>query len=293
MKGVQISKILPVPENFYDIKKTCNLIATPATIYPYTVALYVAGIASFASFFLYYSQESNYFKETVVQSTHELGGGFVCTPLQPDSYFGLSFNHEECSKAVRPPSSETVSITTWAANPGPMDYYYEYIPFPPASNVALRAFDDFSILDGLTSEEMFELPVFKGLKDASGCDKNLPQHWYLSTGGLGRSQVTFQQYVNTNGNDAVQITCQISKDTAIEMFSILVKNLGDICAFTKQNPPYSCARQVPPPFLQRASLAYANSALLYGALSTFFARMLYRSAEAGKDVELSSNEGNP
>ena len=67
MKGVQISKILPVPENFYDIKKTCNLIATPATIYPYTVALYVAGIASFASFFLYYSQESNYLKESVVQ----------------------------------------------------------------------------------------------------------------------------------------------------------------------------------------------------------------------------------
>ena len=78
------------------------------------------------------------------------------------------------------------------------------------------------------------------------------------------------------------------------MLSILFTTLGDdICAFTKQNPPYSCVRQVPPPFLQRASLAYANSALLYGALSTFFARMLYRSAEAGKDVELSSNEGNP
>ena len=107
MKGVQISKILPVPENFYDIKKTCNLIATPATIYPYTVALYVAGIASFASFFLYYSQESDYLKESVVQSANEQGGGFVCTPLQPDSYFGLSVNHEECSKAVRPPSSET------------------------------------------------------------------------------------------------------------------------------------------------------------------------------------------
>ena len=72
MKGVHISKILPVPENFYDIKKTCNLIATPATIYPYTLALYVAGIASFASFFLYYSQESNYIKETVVQSTYDI-----------------------------------------------------------------------------------------------------------------------------------------------------------------------------------------------------------------------------
>ena len=72
------------------------------------------------------------------------------------------------------------------------------------------------------------------------------------------------------------------------MFSILVKNLGDICAFTKQNPPYSCARQVPPPFLQRASLAYANAALLYGVMSAFFAQMLYRSAV--KDVESAIEE---
>ena len=111
MKGVQISKILPVPENFYDIKKTCNLIATPATIYPYTVALYVAGIASFASFFLYYSQESNYLKETVVQSTHELGDGFTCAPLQPDSNYGSSLTYEECLKAVLPPSPDTVIVT--------------------------------------------------------------------------------------------------------------------------------------------------------------------------------------
>ena len=30
-------RFLPVPENFYDIKKTCNLTTTPAVIFPYTV----------------------------------------------------------------------------------------------------------------------------------------------------------------------------------------------------------------------------------------------------------------
>ena len=92
IQGVQISTYYARSRVLYsDIKKTWNKIATPATIYPYTVALYVAGIASFASFFLYYSQESNYFKESVLRSTHELGAVSFARKLQPDSDLPCEF----------------------------------------------------------------------------------------------------------------------------------------------------------------------------------------------------------
>ena len=88
-------RFLPVPENFYDIKKTCNLITTPAVIFPHTVALYVAGMASFASFFAYYSRESSYISETIIQPSYARAG-FTCTPLQPDAHYGITFNYDEC-----------------------------------------------------------------------------------------------------------------------------------------------------------------------------------------------------
>ena len=135
-------------------------------------------------------------------------------------------------------------------------------------------------------------PLLNGMKEVSGCPENVPLDNYLRADGTAVITVSELSMIpGCFGFDPAECLCTISKDAAVKMFSILFTNLGDdICAFTKQNPPYSCSRQVPPPFLQRASLAYANAALLYGVMSAFFAQMLYRSAV--KDVE-SAIEGTP
>ena len=102
-------RFLPVPENFYDIKKTCNLITTRAVIFPYTVALYVVGMASFASFFAYYSRDTSFISETIIQPSYARAG-FTCTPLQPDAHYGITFNYDECQQNMANPSSESVIL---------------------------------------------------------------------------------------------------------------------------------------------------------------------------------------
>ena len=122
-------RFLPVPENFYDIKKTCNLISSPAVIFPYTVALYVAGVASFASFFAYYSRESSFLSETIIQAAYARNG-FTCTPLQPDAHYGITFNYEECQQNMLNPSDYSVILENTGLSCGQCNaQQYNFYPF--------------------------------------------------------------------------------------------------------------------------------------------------------------------
>ena len=68
--------------------------------------------------------------------------------------------------------------------------------------------------------------------------------------------------------------------TASNYFECRANAIGveAICEFTKSNAPYECQRKIPLPPLQRLSLAYANTLILYSALASLFAGYLYRVA---------------
>ena len=282
-------RFLPVPENFYDIKKTCNLITTPAVIFPYTVTLYVAGMASFASFFAYYSRESSYVLETIIQPSSERAG-FTCTPLQPDAHYGVTFNYDECQRNMANPSADSVILEDSCA--GCSDRRFSFYPF--GSRFPRVQLYDSRVGTNVDWSSLTTNPVFEGWATASSCFGHSVQ--YVNAAEVIDHVTTFTEALSLqfSGNDqgfsirerislGLNIAtyelyyCTITLDEAVDMYNKLLANT-DLCSFTKDNAPYSCVRHVPTPLLQRASLAYANASLLYGAASALFAQMLYRSS---------------
>ena len=279
-------RFLPVPENFYDIKKTCNLITTPAVIFPYTVTLYVAGMASFASFFAYYSRESSYVLETIIQPSSERAG-FTCTPLQPDAHYGVTFNYDECQRNMANPSTDSVILEDSCA--GCPDRRFSFYPF--GSQFPSVQLYDSRVPTVVDVSSLATNPVFEGWAAASSCfGQTVPTmgsgdrvtnfvdvlSWRTSGIDQGLS-MSINERVYMGYDGVTHDYCYVSLDEAIDMYNKLLANT-DLCSFTKDNSPYSCVRHVPTPLLQRASLAYANASLLYGAASALFAQMLYRSS---------------
>ncbi|CAL6298248.1 unnamed protein product [Bathycoccus prasinos] len=92
--------------------------------------------------------------------------------------------------------------------------------------------------------------------------------------------------------DGSKFCTNLSATTISNYFECRANAIGvdAICEFTKSNAPYECQRKVPLPPLQRLSLAYANTLILYSALASLFAGYLYRvaskSVEEGKTREV-------
>ncbi|CAL6327849.1 unnamed protein product [Bathycoccus prasinos] len=78
--------------------------------------------------------------------------------------------------------------------------------------------------------------------------------------------------------DGSKFCTNLNATTISNYFECRANEIGveAICEFTKSNAPYECQRKVPLPPLQRLSLAYANTLILYSGLASLFAGYLYR-----------------
>ena len=95
-------RLLPVPENFYDIKASLTPIAEGVVTGTFTVALYALSGLALAGSMAYYLDPSQHITATVVQSGWAKEG-FECAPLQAMELYGLktAMTFDECVGQVR------------------------------------------------------------------------------------------------------------------------------------------------------------------------------------------------
>ena len=70
------------------------------------------------------------------------------------------------------------------------------------------------------------------------------------------------------------------------------KNYGatTLCEPLKKNAPFQCIQQKPMSELERLSLAYANTQLVYGVMSGIFVLMLYKCKKAKRPTDSDAEE---
>ena len=77
--------------------------------------------------------------------------------------------------------------------------------------------------------------------------------------------------------------CTITKAEAIAMFKKFVKT-HDACDFAKLNSPFICVKRAPRAILERISLAYANSLLVFTVFSALCVKIFFASSKKGKET---------
>jgi hypothetical protein len=75
--------------------------------------------------------------------------------------------------------------------------------------------------------------------------------------------------------------CDMDIATAVLMYKHFM-SVNDPCEFVKRNSPFQCVKEEPQPFIQRLSLAYANSGLFYSIIAALAVNYMY----AAKKVTL-------
>ena len=75
--------------------------------------------------------------------------------------------------------------------------------------------------------------------------------------------------------------CDMDLPTAVAMYKHFM-SVNDPCEFVKRNSPFQCIKEEPQPFIQRLSLAYANSGLFYSIIAALAVNYMY----AAKKVTL-------
>ena len=68
--------------------------------------------------------------------------------------------------------------------------------------------------------------------------------------------------------------CDMDLPTAVAMYKHFM-SVNDPCEFVKRNSPFQCIKEEPQPFIQRLSLAYANSGLFYSIIATLAVNYMY------------------
>ena len=77
--------------------------------------------------------------------------------------------------------------------------------------------------------------------------------------------------------------CTITKAEAIAMFKKFVET-HDACDFAKLNSPFICVKRAPRAILERISLAYANSLLVFTVFSALCVKIFFASSKKGKET---------
>jgi len=77
--------------------------------------------------------------------------------------------------------------------------------------------------------------------------------------------------------------CTITKAEAIAMFEKFITT-HDACEFAKLNTPFVCVKRAPRDILERLSLAYANSLLVFTVFSALCVKIFFASSKKGKET---------
>lgn len=77
--------------------------------------------------------------------------------------------------------------------------------------------------------------------------------------------------------------CTITKAEAVAMFKKFVTT-HDPCEFAKLNTPFVCVKRAPRSILERISLAYANSLLVFTVFSALCVKIFFASSKKGKET---------
>jgi len=255
-KGGVLSKV-PLPDTFFSIKHQLRPIASLNVSAPSAILVYLLTIGGFVGSWLFYSQPNPPVTVTLVQSEWQKAG-YECNPLQKESVYETMWSYDTCISNVQQPTTDNV-ITTSVDDNKISKYYpfgssYASLPYELADEG----------MDNCVAEN--SASIFDGIYDV-GCHKS------------GMTVKNNQPARATNGWFVTLLQNCWSKTIT-----------DNICAHFKENPPFQCAKTEVnyKSELEKLSLSIANTQLLYGVLSTFFAYMFYKMK---KNAEISPTDG--
>lgn len=95
--------------------------------------------------------------------------------------------------------------------------------------------------------------------------------------GMGRKLLFGMDFVDPSPSPpppSPYFACTMDQATAILMYKQFMA-VNDPCEFVKRNTPFQCVKEEPQPFIQRLSLAYANSGLFYSMIAALAVNYMY------------------
>ena len=283
-----INRFLPAPENFYD-KDAVQLkqghvayLAPLSTVASYSLLLYGLSGGAFAALFAFYSHPSQFLTEVAVQSSWSRPG-FDCAPLQNDPHYGVNYTYVGCLANIMEPSATSVSLESSV---------WKYSPFGSSrglksteSTAGIRAQNE--TIKNVTAEVVLGHGTEVGASQTQGF---VYDSGPLSAGSACPGWTQGSEYVCSYDSLVNRCYCltsfgsTIDQNEGIEIFTFFTEQLGDsICDFAKTNSPFQCMRKQPIDVMQRISLSYAGTILVYSSLSVFFSWLMqYRKVRLEK-----------
>ena len=263
----------PLPPELYDEKLELTFVSTPLKIGLVSILCYLATMASFVGFLIYYSSEARYEPDiTFKRNTDIESEGYTCQMvLDNREYGGLNITYAECLTKVQDVSEGTLYFKTETCAPDNLQYIgsttFKYssswLPFPEMSEPTDCSLQELPPLPGTLFEAM---PVPSKL--GSGTSSNLGSYGVHAwqTSGTPTSWRGIQTLKVTN-NAAWDST---SKAHAVEVWTEIQTSLGDaVCDWTRHSPPYQCFEDRKTlDVLTRLSLAFGLSQFVFTILST-------------------------
>lgn len=241
-EGGVLSKV-PLPDTFFSIKHQLRPIASLSVSAPSAILIYLVTIGGFVGCWLFYSLPNHPVTVTVIQSEWQKEG-YECTPLQKEPKYGLLYNYDECTREVKFLDDSSLVLTntmvSFATGGSSGGEKYSYKPFTASGTYYV--FDTTKTYTlTFAQQNLFKVAITGEVFCASAPgmtpDKNLCK-------GLFESLVAFQQP----------------------------------CNLFKENSPFQCTKTevTYKSGLEKLSLSIANTQLLFGVLTAFFAFMFYK-----------------
>ena len=251
-KGGILSKV-PLPDTFFSIKHQLRPIASISVSAPSAILIYLLTIGGFVGCWWFYSLPNPPQTVTVIQSEWQKEG-YECKPLQPDSHYKLMWTYDECQTHLRELSSSSLTSSLGSGN--------------------FQGYGMSGTMSGSNIRAMFYQPFSQSSKTyAVDTSKTIPTLPSITNHGLMTSDV--------DGSLACVRPGPLDEppeySSCYSLFEPVLKAF-DTCEGFKQNSPFQCTKTevTYKSSLEKLSLSIANTQLLFGVLTAFFAFMFYK-----------------
>ena len=253
-EGGLLSKV-PLPDTFFSIKHQLRPIASLSVSAPSAILIYLLTIGGFVGCWIVYSAPGPSLTTTVTQQEWQKVG-YECSPLQAESWYKKTWSYDDCLENIREPNTESVVLKNnkW--------FYYP-----------------------IQGEEI----TVKG--SSSWNSNSLKQGAYASSIGFGNSDFNWGGTGIANFGGGYGCQCANDQPAMINLYKEFLAE-SPLCLPFKENAPFKCTKTevTYKSELEKLSLSIANTQLLFGVLTAFFAFMFYK---CKKNEKIKSDDGKP
>ena len=239
-KGGVLSKV-PLPDTFFSIKHELKPIASISVSAPSAILIYLFTLGGFVACWIFYSAPGPPQTFTVTQQEWQKEG-YECKPLQEEPNYKVLYTYNECLSNFQEPSVNSVTQTSnsWVYKP----------------------------IKGST----------KALQEGGGKGGVVNAFGNSKCTGTNQSPVCAQS--GSTGAECVQAQSAPTEQLCVTMFQTIMKDYTreSLCSVFKENAPFKCTKTEVSykSELEKLSLSIANTQLLFGVLTAFFAFMFYK-----------------